>query len=61
MKAVEIRELQVAVKQEIIAMRGYLIVGDDQSLQDYTNAVSNYKEAYDALLSKFKFQKPLKC
>ena len=54
MKAVEITELQVAVKQEMIAMREYLMVGDDLSLQDYTNAVSNFKEAYDALYSKFK-------
>ncbi|SES33631.1 methyl-accepting chemotaxis protein [Psychrobacillus sp. OK032] len=54
MKAVEIKELQVAVKQEIIAMRGYLMVGDDLSLQDYTNAVANFKESYDALYSKFK-------
>ncbi|MFJ5772296.1 methyl-accepting chemotaxis protein [Psychrobacillus sp. NPDC093180] len=54
MKAVEIRELQVAVKQEIIAMRGYLILGDERSLQEHTTAVSNYKTAYDALLSKFK-------
>ncbi|MDI2589113.1 methyl-accepting chemotaxis protein [Psychrobacillus sp. NEAU-3TGS] len=54
MKAVEIRELQVAVKQEIIAMRGYLILGDERSLQEHTTAVSNYKTAYNALLSKFK-------
>lgn len=54
MKAVEISELQVAVKQEILAMRGYLIVGDEESFQVYTNAISNYEEAYDALLSKFR-------
>ncbi|GGA25703.1 methyl-accepting chemotaxis protein [Psychrobacillus lasiicapitis] len=54
MKAVEIRELQVAVKQEIIAMRGYLILGDDRSLQEHMDAVSNYRKAYDALLSKFR-------
>lgn len=59
-KAVEIRELQVAVKQETIEVRGYLISGDDQSLQDYTNAVSNYNEAYDTLFSKFKLPVAIK-
>ncbi|MFJ8065134.1 methyl-accepting chemotaxis protein [Psychrobacillus sp. NPDC096426] len=54
MKAVEIKALQVAAKQEIIAMRGYLILGDDRSLQDYTTAFSNFNEAYNALFSKFK-------
>lgn len=38
MKAVEIKELQVAVKQEIITMRGHLILGDSQSLQKFQDA-----------------------
>jgi len=54
MKAVEIKDLQVTVKQEIITMRGYLLSGDSQSLQNYTDAASNYRKAYDALLPKFK-------
>lgn len=60
MKAVEISQLQVAVKQEVIAMRGYLIVGDNKSLEDHTTAVSNYNKAYDALLAKFKLPEAIK-
>ncbi|WP_144513394.1 methyl-accepting chemotaxis protein [Bacillus sp. FJAT-22090] len=60
MKAVEIRELQVAVKQEMIAMRGYLIVGDDKAFQDHTHAASDYKEAYSLLLPKFKLPEAIK-
>jgi len=54
MKAVEIKDLQVAVKQEIIAMRGYLLSGDNQTLQNYTDAASDYRKSYDELLPKFK-------
>jgi len=54
MKAVEIKDLQVAVKQEIIAMRGYLLSGDSQTLQNYTDAASDYRKSYDELLPKFK-------
>lgn len=53
-KNVEIRELQVAVKQEIVTMRGYLIVGDNEAYQAYSNATSNYEKAYNTLLPKFK-------
>ncbi|WP_342505822.1 methyl-accepting chemotaxis protein [Sporosarcina sp. FSL K6-2383] len=54
MKAVEIKELQVAVKQEMITMRGYLLSGDSKSLQAHTDAASKYREVYDALHPKFK-------
>ena len=53
MKAVEIKDLQVAIKQEVIAMRGYLLVGDSGSLQDLRGATDNYRTVYDALLPKF--------
>ena len=60
MKNVEIRELQVAVKQEIVAMRGYLIVGDNSAFQAYSNANSNYEKAYSTLLPKFKIPEAIK-
>ncbi|MGN7479788.1 methyl-accepting chemotaxis protein [Solibacillus silvestris] len=53
MKAVEIKELQVAVKQEIITMRGYLMEGDSRSLQNHTDAVADYRKVYDDLVPKF--------
>lgn len=56
MKAVEIKELQVAAKQEVIAMRGHLILFNEESFQDFSNAVSDYNKAYDSLLPKFKRQ-----
>ncbi|WP_139185078.1 methyl-accepting chemotaxis protein [Psychrobacillus sp. OK028] len=60
MKAVEIKELQVAVKQEIVAMRGYLIIGNDEAYQAYSNATSNYEKAYNTLLPKFKIPEAIK-
>lgn len=54
MKAVEIKDLQVAIKQEVLAMRGYLLAGDNESLQDHREATENYRKVYDALLPKFK-------
>ncbi|WP_391204884.1 methyl-accepting chemotaxis protein [Psychrobacillus sp. L4] len=60
MKAVKIKELQIAAKQEMIAMRGYLVVGDEKAFQDYSNAVSDYKKSYESLLPKFKKPEAIK-
>lgn len=60
MKAIEIKELQVAAKQEMIAMRGYLLLGDEKASQDFSNAVSEYKKSYESLLPKFKLPEAIK-
>lgn len=60
MKAIEIRELQIAVKEEVITMRGHLLMGVDESLQMYNTAASNYEEAYNSLLPKFKLPEYIK-
>lgn len=52
-KAVDIKDLQVAVKQEMVSMRGYLIVGDDQAFQDYSRAQEEYKKKYEDLIGRF--------
>ncbi|MBS4202474.1 methyl-accepting chemotaxis protein [Bacillus sp. FJAT-49732] len=52
-KSIDVKDLQVATKQEIISMRGYLIVGDEQALQDYTHAHEEYLQKYENLLKRF--------
>ncbi|MBS4174255.1 methyl-accepting chemotaxis protein [Bacillus sp. FJAT-49736] len=52
-KAVDIKDLQVAVKQEMITLRGYLILGDDQALQAYTDSKNAYHKKYENLLGRF--------
>jgi methyl-accepting chemotaxis protein len=60
MKAIEIKELQVAAKQEMIAMRGYLLLGDEKALQDFSNSVSEFNKSYESLLPKFKLPEAIK-
>ncbi|MFF2753733.1 methyl-accepting chemotaxis protein [Psychrobacillus sp. NPDC058041] len=60
MKAIEIKELQVAAKQEVVAMRGYVISGDKEALQDFSNAVADYKNKYESLKPKFKLPEAIK-
>lgn len=52
-KAVDIKGLQVAAKEEIVAMRGYLIVGDEQALQDYNKAHVEFQKQYQNLMERF--------
>ncbi len=48
-KLIKLKELQVAAKQEVIAMRGYVILGDEKALLDYENAKNEYKKIYGNL------------
>ncbi|WP_245203528.1 CHASE3 domain-containing protein [Ammoniphilus resinae] len=41
-KLIQIKELQIAVKQEQVSMRGYLIIGDESALQNFTVAHNEY-------------------
>lgn len=59
-KAVDIKDLQVAVKQEMVSMRGYLLLEDEQSLKDYKKAREDYQEKYEALLGRFKIPEAIK-
>ncbi|MCH6266986.1 methyl-accepting chemotaxis protein [Neobacillus citreus] len=58
-KAVDIEALKVAAKQEIVSMRGYLIVGDDQALQDYNKAHDEYQNQYNNLLKRFQIKEAI--
>lgn len=42
-KLILIQELNVEVKKEQAAMRGYLLLGDAESLQDFTDAHNDYR------------------
>lgn len=53
-KAVDIKDLQVAVKQEMSSLRGYLLLGTDQALQEYTQSREDFKNKYNNLQSRFK-------
>lgn len=52
-KSIDIKDLQVAVKQEVATMRAYLIIGDEQAYQDYVGATAEFQKKYDSLLSRF--------
>ncbi|MGG3889756.1 methyl-accepting chemotaxis protein [Metabacillus fastidiosus] len=49
-KAVEFKELQVIAKRETISLRGYLLLGNEQSLQDFEITRAEYKEKSEYLL-----------
>ncbi|MGG0857670.1 methyl-accepting chemotaxis protein [Metabacillus fastidiosus] len=49
-KAVEFKELQVIAKRETISLRGYLLLGNEQSLQDFEITRAEYKEKSEHLL-----------
>ncbi|WP_391118175.1 methyl-accepting chemotaxis protein [Psychrobacillus sp. L3] len=60
MKSIAIKDLQVAVKQEVLAMRGYLIIGDEESLTGFSNAITDYNNKYELLLPKVKYPEAIK-
>jgi len=49
-KLIMIKDLVIAVKQEQVSMRGYLITGDEASFQNFTNAQNEYQNTYGELL-----------
>lgn len=52
-KATDIKDLQVAVKQEIITMRGLVIVGDETAYKEYAEARENFQKDYNNLQKRF--------
>ena len=56
-KSVSIKELQVIAKQEIVSMRGYLLLGDKQNLQSNKESRAEFKQKFDSLMSSFEAKK----
>lgn len=58
-KSVSIKELQVIAKQEIVSMRGYLLLGDKQNLQSNKESRAEFKQKSDSLMSSFEAKKAI--
>lgn len=52
-KATDIKDLQVTVKQEIVSMRGLLIVGDESAYKEYKEARKHFQKDYNNLQKRF--------
>ena len=58
-KSLSIQELQVIAKQEIVSMRGYLLLGDKYNLQSNTESREEFKKKYDELMASFDSKKSI--
>jgi len=58
-KSINIQELRAIAKQEIVNMRGYLLLGDKQNLQSNTASREEFKKKYDELKTSFESQKSI--
>jgi len=58
-KSISIQELRAIAKQEIVNMRGYLLLGDKQNLQSNTASREEFKKKYDELKTSFESQKSI--
>ncbi|MGG3928217.1 methyl-accepting chemotaxis protein [Metabacillus fastidiosus] len=58
-KAVEFKELQVIAKRETISLRGYLLLGDEKSLQDFEITREEYKEKSEYLLERLEISQSI--
>lgn len=56
-KSISIQELRAIAKQEIVNIRGYLLLGDEQNLQSNTASREEFKKKYDELKASFDSQK----
>lgn len=56
-KLTMIKNLEIAAKAEQTSLRGYLIIGDDKALQNYTNASEKYKKTSNELAALIKLPK----
>lgn len=56
-KSIGIQELRAIAKQEIVNIRGYLLLGDEQNLQSNTASREEFKKKYDELKASFDSQK----
>ncbi|MGE7997842.1 methyl-accepting chemotaxis protein [Lysinibacillus sp. NPDC093190] len=58
-KSISIQELRAIAKQEIVNMRGYLLLGDKQNFQSNTASREEFKKKYDELKASFDSQKSI--
>ncbi|MFE3575327.1 methyl-accepting chemotaxis protein [Lysinibacillus sp. NPDC059133] len=58
-KSISIQELRAIAKQEIVSMRGYLLLGDKQNSQSNTASREEFKKKYDELMASFDSQKSI--
>lgn len=58
-KSINIQELRAIAKQEIVNMRGYLLLGDKQNFQSNTASREEFKKKYDELMASFDSQKSI--
>lgn len=56
-KSISIQELRAIAKQEVVNIRGYLLLGDEQNLQSNTTSREEFKKKYDELKASFDSQK----
>lgn len=57
--SISIQELRVLAKQEIVSMRGYLLLGDKQNLQSSQEAREQFKLKSEELLDTFHSKKSI--
>lgn len=58
-KSISIQELRAIAKQEIVNMRGYLLLGDKQNFQSNTASREEFKKKYDELMASLDSQKSI--
>ncbi|MEY9971078.1 methyl-accepting chemotaxis protein [Lysinibacillus sp. RC46] len=58
-KSISIQELRTIAKQEIINIRGYLLLGNEQNFQSNTASREEFKKKYDELKASFDSQKSI--
>ncbi|GAB0170308.1 methyl-accepting chemotaxis protein [Lysinibacillus sp. CTST325] len=58
-KSISIQELRAIAKQEIVNIRGYLLLGNEQNFQSNTASREEFKKKYDELKASFDSQKSI--
>jgi len=58
-KSIGIQELRAIAKQEIVNIRGYLLLGNKQNLHSNTASREDFKKKYDELKASFNSQKSI--
>lgn len=59
-KAVDIKDLQIAVKQEIVTLRGYLVLDDEESLENFNKATDDFQKKYNSMMEIFEIPEAIK-
>ncbi|MEA0552572.1 methyl-accepting chemotaxis protein [Lysinibacillus irui] len=59
-KSISIQELRVIAKQEIVSMRGYLLLGDKQNLQSNQDSREEFKKKSEELMATLDSEESIK-